>query len=91
MSATSNNCNHYENISNKNEKNVHNIQTLRNLVNIQSGIFIVDHPCKITHKAAKTGALLRKLRPHASPKYVFNSSFMKQGRKCNLNPGSKSN
>ena len=41
-------------------------------VNITYGIFIVDHACKIMHKANKTGALLTKLaflelRPHVGP------------------------
>ena len=43
-----------------------------NLVNVLSGIFIVDHARKIMHKADKTGNLFRKLaflelRPHAGP------------------------
>ena len=31
-----------------------------NLVNIPSGIFIVDHACETMHNACKTGALMRK-------------------------------
>ena len=31
-----------------------------NLVNIPSGIFIVDHACETMHNACKTGALIRK-------------------------------
>jgi hypothetical protein len=48
------------------KKNAHNIQNMRILVNIPSGIFIVDHACKTMHIACKTmyiacksGALLR--------------------------------
>ena len=40
------------------KKNAHYIQTMWNLVNISSGIFIVDHACETMHKADKTGALL---------------------------------
>ena len=42
-------------------KNAHHIQTMWNkLINIPSGIFIVDPACKMMHKDDKTVVLLYK-------------------------------
>ena len=45
---------------NKIKKNAHYGHTTWNLVNIFSGIFIVDHACKTMYNACKTGALIRE-------------------------------